>query len=111
MRFLPRKGYKTLPFGKNPKNFREISSEYLRDKPKTQVNTDHLHARILQSDPSNNSKSLTITDVQQLIHQKIDLLDLDLVKQDVIPFIKNPSYLDGWTKDLFHAAVDQLEGL
>ncbi len=37
LRFFPRKGYKTLPFGKNPKNFREISSEYLRDKPKTEV--------------------------------------------------------------------------
>ncbi len=37
LRFLPRKGYKTLSFGKNSKNLREISSEYLRDQPKTEV--------------------------------------------------------------------------
>lgn len=51
---------------------------------------------------------LTLEELKELIHDKIEKLDLELAKEDVFPFIKDQAYIEGWSKDLFHGAVSKL---
>ncbi len=72
------------------------------------VNLDHLQARMVQIEKWPSDKKLSLEELQELIHHKIEKLDLELAKEDVLPFIKDQAYVEGWTKDLFHAAVKKL---
>jgi len=74
----------------------------------TPVNLDHFQARMEQIGKGTSGEILTLKELQDLIHDKIDHVDLELAKQDVIPFISDPTHLDGWSKDFFHTAVDRL---
>ncbi|MCH9611487.1 MAG: hypothetical protein S4CHLAM81_09270 [Chlamydiales bacterium] len=73
---------------------------------KAALNLEHLKARIQQTDA--NCGPITLQKVKEMIHEKVEKLDLQLAKRDVAPFVKDPTYLDGWSKDLFHSAVDRL---
>lgn len=77
----------------------------------TPVNLEHLQARMEQIKQHDSSKNLTLDNLKELIHRKIDQLDLELAKQDVAPFIVDSVYIEGWSKELFHAAVDKLTAL
>lgn len=70
----------------------------------------HLEARMRQIHQWELKKTLTLNEVKSLLHKKIDQLDLKLVKDDVIPFIKDPVYIEGWSQSLFHGAVDRMQG-
>ena len=72
------------------------------------INLTHLQSRMEQIKERNSKESLSLEEVKNLIHHKIDHLDLNLAKQDVAPFINNPIYIGGWSKELFHSAVDLL---
>lgn len=70
------------------------------------LNVDHLAARIFEVNPS--IQQVTFKDVQALIHLKIDTLNLKQAKEDLFPFIADSRYLEGWTHDLFHSAVNKM---
>lgn len=74
----------------------------------TPVHLDHLQARMAQIDEKPKGVVLMLGEVKERIHHKIDTLDLELAKQDIKPFLRDPSYLDGWTLDLLHASVEKL---
>lgn len=74
----------------------------------TPINLEHLQARIEQIGQRNSKDRLTLKEVKDLIHNKIEVLDLELAKRDVAPFISDSVYIEGWSKDLFHSAVDRL---
>jgi predicted nucleotidyltransferase component of viral defense system len=75
---------------------------------KIPINLDHLQARLEQIGVRSSQKILTLEELQELIHHKIDQLDLKLAQDDVIPFIKDQSYIRGWSKDLFHETVKRI---
>ena len=74
----------------------------------TPVNLQHLQARMEQIQKWDSKAKLSLQDVKDLIHHKIDHLDLELVKQDVAPFISDSVYMEGWSKELFYSAVNRL---
>lgn len=75
----------------------------------TPLNLVHLQARMEQIKKRDSQEPLSLEEVKELIHRKIDLLDLDLVKEDVAPFISASIYIEGWSKELFHSAVERLK--
>ena len=74
----------------------------------------HLNARLHQSckwlDGNNISLAETIDHDQliELMHERIDHLDIDQAKKDIRPFIKNASELDLWSKNFFLEIVKRL---
>ncbi len=63
------------------------------------LNFIHFKERALQSGHVNNSFSKD--DFKQLMVERIKSVDLNLVKKDVRPFIKNEKDLNFWTTDYF----------
>lgn len=75
------------------------------------VNLYHLEQRMKQSGHWIEEKPLTLPSVIEKLLERFDTLDFQAVKQDVIPFIPNPSVLDIWSKDFFYAITkEQLKG-
>lgn len=72
------------------------------------INLEHLQARMEQINKWDSKKKLTLVELKNLIHHKIEHVDLELAKKDVAPFISNAVYIEGWNKELFHLAADRL---
>ncbi len=51
---------------------------------------------------------LTRDTFKQMLKEKIIKTDINMVKNDVRPFIKNPSEIDIWTDDYFLQLVDMI---
>lgn len=56
------------------------------------------------SDPS----PLSPGKLRLLLQQRIDGLDVERAKEDVIRFIRDPRVMDGWSQSLFRTAADQI---
>ncbi|NGX43075.1 MAG: hypothetical protein K940chlam7_01366 [Chlamydiae bacterium] len=52
---------------------------------------------------------MTPQQVVGLVSERIDMLDIETAKQDVIPFLKNPVIIDEWTKDYFKHWINRME--
>jgi len=72
------------------------------------VNLDHFQARLEQIGAYSPEKKISLEEVKSLLHKKIEGLDIALAKADLLPFIKDPQTVDGWSKELFHAAAERL---
>ena len=51
---------------------------------------------------------LTRNSFTQLLTDKIAKINIEMVKNDVRPFIKNPSEMDIWSDDYFTQLVDMI---
>lgn len=51
---------------------------------------------------------LTVDEACDMLHQKIDKLNIDAVREDVSRFISVPSDLDLWSRDFFHQITDRI---
>lgn len=71
-------------------------------------NINHLKARLVQIEKWPEDKELTLDDVKKLVIERINSLNLDLVKKDVLPFVKDHEIVDGWSIDLFRNAALKL---
>jgi Nucleotidyl transferase AbiEii toxin, Type IV TA system len=69
-------------------------------KKSTPLNLNHLALRARDSDhwPAD---TMTTGDFFALLHEKIDSISMDRVKEDVLPFIKDASKLDIWSAGYF----------
>lgn len=65
------------------------------------LNTEHLKARLIQSDAWDIGKVFSIDDAKQLLCDRFDQIDYAQAKEDVIPFIKDTASLDLWSADFF----------
>ncbi len=74
----------------------------------TRLNLTHLKMRMVQTKDASINDSFTIGTVRELFNKKINSLDIDRAKRDVMPFVKNPSDLDAWSKDLFLKAAERI---
>jgi predicted nucleotidyltransferase component of viral defense system len=75
---------------------------------KTRLNLAHLSARLAQSGFISKEDQFTLEDVKQMLCRRFATIDYAQAKQDVIPFIKNPSALDVWSADFFCQITDHL---
>jgi predicted nucleotidyltransferase component of viral defense system len=68
---------------------------------KTKLNLQHLSARLVQSGFDLKEDQLTNNDVKEMLIKRFASIDYIQARQDVIPFIQNPSALDIWSADFF----------
>ena len=71
------------------------------------LNFSHFCQRCYQTGSIEKSE-LTITVFKQLLKEKISKTNIEMVKNDVRPFIKNPSEMDIWSKDYFTQLTDMV---
>ena len=68
------------------------------------LNFSHLQERINEF----NGEVVTKEKFMQLLREKLSTTDIDLVKQDVLPFISNPHDLDIWSNEYFGLLADRI---
>ena len=73
------------------------------------VNLPHLRARLADSDFISQSDMCEIEDVKRMLEARFDEIDYKQAKEDVLPFIKDPSKLDLWGADFFKQITQGLQ--
>ena len=65
------------------------------------VNIAHLKARLVQSQFIDDDFNLTIDSLKELLNERFAAIDFEQAKEDVLPFIKDKSKLELWSKEFF----------
>ncbi|MFC1616611.1 nucleotidyl transferase AbiEii/AbiGii toxin family protein [Candidatus Margulisiibacteriota bacterium] len=73
------------------------------------ANLKHLEMRMKQTNHLAQSNNLDINSLLNLLNNKINTLDIELAKKDILPFIKEPDRLDIWSKDFFLNLVSRIK--
>lgn len=73
------------------------------------VNLKNLKEKLVQSKFINEDYDLTINNLKLLLNERFENLDIDQAKQDVLPFIKDKSKIDLWSKEFFIAITQNLQ--
>jgi len=66
------------------------------------LNFNHFKERAFQSGHLVDYDSFTKKDLIEILHAKIDELDINLAKEDIIRFIEDDKKIEIWSKDYFH---------
>lgn len=74
----------------------------------TPVNLRHLNARLVDSGFDGAREEMTLGEIKDILHRRFESIDYDQARRDVLPFIKNPSAVEIWSKDFFIAITDNL---
>ncbi len=72
------------------------------------VNLHHLRARLIDSGFITQNDNCELDDVKRMLKNKFDAIDYKQAREDVIPFIKDPSKMDLWSSDFFKQITDNL---
>lgn len=70
-----------------------------------QVDLAHLEERMRQSGDYPDSHPLTLERLREFLNASIDTVDVEMLKSDVRPFIRDRQELDLWSKDFFRMVV------
>jgi len=73
-----------------------------------QLHLDHLEQRMIQSRHVKEGDRLTKEKFFLLTSNAIDKLDINQVKKEVEPFVKNPDALQVWSKEFFRDVVKRI---
>lgn len=73
------------------------------------VNLENLKAKLVQSKFIDEDYDLTIDNLKHLLNQRFDNMDFNQAKEDVLPFIKDKSKLDLWSRELFKEITKKLQ--
>ena len=73
------------------------------------LNTEHLKARLVQSDAWKQEDEFTIDDAKKLLCSRFDTINFEQAKEDVRPFIKDTGSLSLWSADFFKQITDNLK--
>ena len=65
------------------------------------VNLENLKAKLVQSNFITEDYDLTIEALKKLLNERFSNMNFEQAKEDVLPFIKDKSKLDLWSKDFF----------
>ena len=74
----------------------------------TPVNLRHLNARLVDSGFDGAREDMTLGEIKDILCRRFESIDYEQARQDVLPFIKNPSAVEIWSKDFFIAITDNL---
>lgn len=69
----------------------------------------HLQERLIQTHHWPNNKILDIAQLKTLLLERIQHIDFEQAKQDVLPFITDPTSVVLWSQDFFTALVNHVE--
>lgn len=75
------------------------------------VNLENLKAKLVQSKFINEDYDLTIDNLKTLLNKRFEILDIEQAKQDVLPFIKDKTKLDLWSKEFFIEITKKLQSV
>lgn len=75
------------------------------------VNLENLKAKLVQSKLINEDYDLTIDNLKALLNERFESLDIEQAKQDVLPFIKDKTKLDLWSKEFFIEITKKLQSV
>lgn len=75
------------------------------------VNLENLKAKLVQSKFINEDYDLTIDNLKALLSERFENLDIEQAKQDVLPFIKDKTKLDLWSKEFFIEITKKLQSV
>ncbi len=75
------------------------------------VNLENLKAKLVQSKFINEDYDLTIDNLKTLLNERFGNLDIEQAKQDVLPFIKDKTKLDLWSKEFFIEITKKLQSV
>lgn len=73
----------------------------------TALNLEHLAIRAQDSGDWKAGK-MTKQELMKLIHHRIDEVSVEKIKEDVRPFIPDPSVMNIWSTQYFHDLVEQI---
>jgi predicted nucleotidyltransferase component of viral defense system len=73
------------------------------------LNTEHLKARLVQSDAWKQEDKFTIDDAKKLLCSRFNTINFAQAKEDVRPFIKDTGSLNLWSADFFKQITDNLK--
>ncbi|MBG6063630.1 hypothetical protein IWX83_003441 [Flavobacterium sp. CG_9.1] len=72
------------------------------------LDLNHFFTRVQDSDDWKEG-TISEKDFRELISQKIETVNMEFVKRDIIRFIKNPKQLDIRSSTYFHDLVSHLQ--
>lgn len=72
------------------------------------VNLPHLRARLIDSGFITENDACELEDVKKMLMNKFNTIDYKQAREDVIPFIKDPSKIDLWSADFFQQITENL---
>ena len=75
-----------------------------------QYNLSHLENRARQSGDYANAYPLSGDSVHQMLSERLAEVDIEAMKADVRPFLRDPRSLDIWSKDFFADVFQRLTG-
>lgn len=77
----------------------------------TKVNMTHLRARLIESGAIEENEVCEINDIKKMLNDRFETIDYKQAKEDVIPFIKEPSKMDMWSTEFFKQITEGLTDL
>jgi len=73
------------------------------------VDLRHLKQRMVDSGDFKKDVDLNIDTLKELLHTKIDTLDIQKAKDEVKVFLNDSHSLEFWSRDYFHILADKIE--
>ena len=75
------------------------------------VNLTNLKAKLIQSQFINENFDLTIENLKAMLNKRFEHMDYEQAKEDVLPFVKDKSKLDLWSKEFFIEITKNLQAM
>jgi predicted nucleotidyltransferase component of viral defense system len=73
-----------------------------------EVRLSHLEARMRQTGDWDGKRNLSAEKVIELLHARIDITEVDQIRQEVAPFVKDQRSLDVWSREFFHTIAARI---
>jgi predicted nucleotidyltransferase component of viral defense system len=73
------------------------------------VHLPHFLIRAQESGQLSSLETIDIDTVKTLLHERIEQIDFEQAKLDVVPFLKNTDELDLWSQGYFHDLTEKLK--
>jgi len=73
------------------------------------LNLTHLQERMIESNHLKKEETFNRDKLLEKIHDKIDKVDFDLAKRDILPFVRDPRKLEIWSPAFFHSVLTKIK--
>ena len=73
-----------------------------------ELRLSHLESRMRQSGDYSESKPLTPEKLRQLLRRAVDDLDVEQVRREVAPFVRDRRALEVWSQEFFRSIIERI---
>lgn len=74
-----------------------------------QLNLNYLSERMRQTGDLKEGGSLSVEQFLKRLYKRINELNVDLAKEDMLPFQRDPSASADWSRELFYFLAEKTE--